>query len=62
MAALGYFSSLWILSLAVTVPLIWRANYTRTSPSGRASLSLRAFASLAVMVISIGAIAAAGGH
>ena len=60
MAALGYFSSLWILSLAVTVPLIWRANYTRTSPSGRASLSLRVFASFAVMVISVCAIAAAG--
>jgi hypothetical protein len=59
-AALGYFSSLWILSLVVTVPLIWRANYTRTSPSGRVSLGLRFLASLAVMMISIGAIASAG--
>jgi hypothetical protein len=60
MAALGYFSSLWIMSLVVTVPLIFRASYTRTSPSGRASLGLRFVASLAVMVISVGAIAAAG--
>jgi hypothetical protein len=29
-AALGYFSSVWILSLLVTIPLIWRASYTRT--------------------------------
>jgi hypothetical protein len=60
MAALGYFSSQWIMSLVVTVPLIWRASYTRTSPSGRASLGLRVIASLAVTVISVGAIAAAG--
>jgi hypothetical protein len=59
-AALGYFSSLWILSLVVTIPLIWRASYTRTSPSGRASLGLRLLASLAVVVISVGAIASAG--
>jgi hypothetical protein len=59
-AALGYFSSQWILSLVVTIPLIWRASYTRTSPSGRASLGLRLIASLAVGMISIGAIAAAG--
>lgn len=58
-AALGYFSSLWILSLVVTIPLIWRASYTRTSPSGRASVGLRLFASLAVAVISVGAIASA---
>jgi hypothetical protein len=44
----------------VTIPLIWRASYTRTSPSGRASLGLRLIASLAVGMISIGAIAAAG--
>ena len=60
MAALGYFSSLWIMSLVVTVPMIWRASYTRTSPSGRASVGLRIIASLAVMVISVSAIAAAG--
>jgi hypothetical protein len=59
-AALGYFSSQWILSLVVTIPLIWRASYTRTSPSGRASLGLRLIASLAVGMISIGAIASAG--
>ena len=56
-AALGYFSSLWIFSLVLTIPLIWRANYTRTSPSGRASWGLRLFASLAAAVISIAAIA-----
>jgi hypothetical protein len=55
-AALGYFSSQWILSLVITVPLIWRANYTRTSPTGRASLGLRLFASLAVAVICVTAI------
>ncbi|HXU99784.1 MAG TPA: toll/interleukin-1 receptor domain-containing protein, partial [Caulobacteraceae bacterium] len=32
-ALLGYFSAQWILSLVITVPLIWRANYTRTSPT-----------------------------
>ncbi|MGH7024679.1 MAG: toll/interleukin-1 receptor domain-containing protein [Caulobacteraceae bacterium] len=56
-AALGYFSSLWIMSLVVTIPLIWRASYTRTSPSGRASVGLRLLASLAVAVISVGAVA-----
>jgi hypothetical protein len=52
-ALLGYFSAQWILSLVITVPLIWRANYTRTSPTGRASRGLRLLASLAVMVISV---------
>ena len=57
-SALGYFSSLWIMSLAVTIPLIWRASYTRTSPSGRASGGLRLIAILAVTLISVGAISA----
>jgi hypothetical protein len=55
-ALLGYFSSQWILALVITVPLIWRANYTRTSPTGRASVVLRLFVSLAVCIISITAI------
>jgi hypothetical protein len=55
---LGYFSSQWILSLVITVPLIWRATYTRTHPDGRASRGLRLLASLAVMVISVMAISA----
>lgn len=59
-ALLGYFSSQWLLALVITVPLIWRANRTRTSPTGRASLGLRLLASLGVMVISVMAIAA--GH
>jgi hypothetical protein len=57
-ALLGFFASQWILSLVITVPLIWRANYTRTNPSGRASRRLRLLASLAVMVISVTAISA----
>jgi hypothetical protein len=59
-ALLGYFSSQWILALVITVPLIWRASYTRTHPTGRASLGLRLLASLAVMIISVTAISA--GH
>jgi hypothetical protein len=58
-AALGYFSPVWILGLVVTVPLIWRANYTRTSPTGRASRVLRFFVSLGVVMICLGAIGAA---
>jgi hypothetical protein len=61
LALFGYFASAWILSLLITVPLIWRAAYTRTSPNGRASLGLRLLASLAVMVVSVMAIAA-GNH
>ena len=61
LAALGYFASQWILALLVTVPLIWRANHTTTSPTGRASRGLRLLASLAVMVISLVAISM-GGH
>jgi hypothetical protein len=57
-ALLGYFSSQWILSLVITIPLIWRASYTRTSPTGRASRGLRLLASLAVAVISVTAISA----
>lgn len=56
-ALLGYFSGAWILSLAITIPLIWRANHTRTHPSGRASRGLRLLASLAVMIVTIMAIA-----
>jgi hypothetical protein len=52
-ALLCYFSSQWILSLVITVPLIWRATYTRTNPTGRASRGVRLLASLAVMVISV---------
>jgi hypothetical protein len=59
-ALLGYFSSQWILALVITVPLIWRASYTRTHPTGRASVGLRLLASLAVMIISVTAISA--GH
>jgi hypothetical protein len=59
-AAMCHFSPVWILSLVVTIPLIWRATYTRTSPSGRASRGLRLLASLAVVVISLGAIGLAG--
>ena len=61
-AALGYFSSQWILSLAITIPLIWRASYTRTSPTGRASRGLRLLASFAVAIIAVTAIAAGNGH
>jgi hypothetical protein len=57
-ALLGYFSSQWILGLVITIPLIWRASYTRTSPTGRASRGLRLLASLAVAVISVTAISA----
>lgn len=57
-ALLGYFSSQWILSLVITVPLIWRATYTRTNPTGRASRGLRLLASLAVMVVSVMAVSA----
>jgi len=60
LAALGWFSALWFLSLAVTVPLIWRADRTRSSPTGRASRGLRLIASVAVSLIAICAIAAAG--
>jgi hypothetical protein len=52
-ALLCFFSSQWILSLVISVPLIWRATYTRTNPTGRASRGLRLLASLAVMVISV---------
>lgn len=52
-ALLCYFSSQWILSLVISVPLIWRATYTRTNPTGRASRGVRLLASLAVMVISV---------
>lgn len=52
-ALLCYFSSQWILSLAITIPLIWRAKYTRTEPSGRSSRRLRMLASLAVSVVSV---------
>ncbi|MHB8528041.1 MAG: toll/interleukin-1 receptor domain-containing protein [Caulobacteraceae bacterium] len=62
LAALGWFSPLWILSLPVTVPLIWRANWTKTSPTRRPSRRLRLLASMAVFMIAIGAIAAAGPH
>jgi hypothetical protein len=61
-ALLGFFSSQWILSLVITIPLIWRASYTRTSPTGRASRGLRLLASLAVAVISVSAIAAGNSH
>jgi hypothetical protein len=57
-ALLGYFASQWILSLVITLPLIWRASYTRTHPTGRASRGLRVLASLAVMIITITAISA----
>ncbi len=53
LAVLCYFSSQLIIALVITVPLIWRANHTRTNPSGRASVGLRLLASLAVMVISV---------
>ncbi|HWD66678.1 MAG TPA: toll/interleukin-1 receptor domain-containing protein [Caulobacteraceae bacterium] len=52
-ALLCFFSSQWILSLVISVPLIWRATYTRTNPTGRASRGVRLLASLAVMVISV---------
>jgi hypothetical protein len=55
-ALLGCFSSQWIIALVITVPLIWRATYTRTNPTGRASRGLRLLASLAVMVISVMAV------
>ncbi|HEY2176947.1 MAG TPA: toll/interleukin-1 receptor domain-containing protein [Caulobacteraceae bacterium] len=61
-ALLGYFSSQWILALVITIPLIWRANYTRTSPDGRASRGLRLLASLAVAVICVTAISAGNQH
>lgn len=52
-ALLCIFASQWIISLVITVPLIWRATYTRTNPTGRASRGLRLLASLAVMVVSV---------
>jgi hypothetical protein len=55
-ALLGIFSSQWIIALVITVPLIWRANRTRTNPTGRASIGLRLLASLAVMIISVMAV------
>jgi TIR domain len=55
-ALLCALSSQFILALVITVPLIWRATYTRTNPTGRASRGLRLLASLAVMVISVMAV------
>jgi hypothetical protein len=52
-AVLCYFSSQLIIALVITIPLIWRATYTRTNPTGRASRGLRLLASLTVMVISV---------
>lgn len=52
-ALLCFLSSQLIISLVITIPLIWRATYTRTNPSGRASKGLRLLASLAVMIISV---------
>jgi hypothetical protein len=62
LALMGYFSPTWIMSLVITVPLIWRAYYTKTSPTGRASLGLRLLASLAVCIICVTAISVAGGQ
>ncbi|HEY1881092.1 MAG TPA: toll/interleukin-1 receptor domain-containing protein [Caulobacteraceae bacterium] len=55
-ALLGIFASQWIIALVITVPLIWRANRTRTNPTGRASIGLRLLASLAVTIISVMAV------
>ena len=57
-ALLGFFSSSAIMALVITIPLIWRASYTRTNPSGRASRRLRLLASLAVMIVSVSVISA----
>jgi hypothetical protein len=59
-ALLGFFSSSAIIALVITVPLIWRASYTKTSPTGRASRGLRLLASLGVMVLSVTVISIAG--
>ncbi|MGH6970871.1 MAG: hypothetical protein ACREEQ_04610, partial [Caulobacteraceae bacterium] len=59
-SALGYFSPVIILTLAFTIPLVWRASYTLSSPDRRASRRLRLLASFALAVICIAAIAVGG--
>ncbi|MGH6986056.1 MAG: toll/interleukin-1 receptor domain-containing protein [Caulobacteraceae bacterium] len=59
-SALGFFTAVMILSLAITIPLVWRASYTMSSPDRRASRRLRLLASFALVVIAIAAIAIGG--